>query len=622
MSSRSLLTLAAALAVTGVAASRIALGAPPVPSPVIDLCRCSATVFEQTSSGLTTRALTIDVTHVDDPSTPPRDTCASGSRIDITWHAQPPGVTGWQYKLDSAFFPGESFVSVPAGVRSVSYDTAPLPAGIYVFTLRAIGPKSVQETTRRFALDFAPDTWWSGPDRSSPSLQAKPNGEKYALLAAGQLASPIVGSLLSPDSTLVLPALRPERRTFFEIWKDSVFARQEGDTVHMNSWILFHGGGLDRDSPYSVRVSDDAHLLPGFPGGPVLEPGPANGSPIGFRTGYQVSLTPAGIISTFASSGLYPVFDPNDVFHTPRIGSYHPTFYAGRGFVVIQAEDGEGLRDRRVPNGFTLVTRVEDGTATPQELALRDKVLTFHIDRPPYFETTSPVFRPLLMQTFTTSQWDLHLVANDDDPFEWSTPTGGPSPNLLLRRTIKVHGKDGDGNAFTYVDPTTYLNQQDIVVNVPAALAAGPCVIEVELCDCAQCENAPGSGRCIVQNFPVIYAPGTAGSAGSGAAAASPTRLTADPATPTLLFAPYPNPASRAVTIRFSLATESAAELEVFSLAGARVRRLVSGRLAAGEHSRTWNGENAAGQRVREGIYFVRLRAAGVTFTRKVFMTR
>src|SRR5262249_29248121 len=157
------------------------------------------------------------------------------------------------------------------------------------------------------------------------------------------------------------------------------WVRQDGDTVHLNSWVLFHGGGYDRDSPYSVKVNpimrdtleDGSPKFPNFPDGPVLTAGPANGSPIGFRSIVTESTTPLGNPSRDALSGLYPIYDPNDVFNLQRIGGYHPIFLAGRAFAVLQAEDSDGDRDRRVQDGRNLVQSIEDGTATPEEQKLR-----------------------------------------------------------------------------------------------------------------------------------------------------------------------------------------------------------------------------------------------------------
>ncbi|HEV2105552.1 MAG TPA: DUF4185 domain-containing protein, partial [Candidatus Eisenbacteria bacterium] len=63
-------------------------------------------------------------------------------------------------------------------------------------------------------------------------------------------------------------------------------------------------------------------------------------------------------------------------------------------------------------------------------------------------------------------------------------------------------------------------------------------------------------------------------------------------------------------------------ELEVFDLAGRRVRALHRGPLAAGEHEFTWDGRSDAGAAVRPGVYLVRLRAAGGAWSRRVVRLR
>ena len=606
----------------------------PIPLPIFEQCRCSATVFVRTAGGgLTPRLQTTFVTDVYGTGAP-RDTCPVSSRLDIEWHAEPHAATGYRYRLAVGpvnGFPPQNFIEVGPNVKSAAYDSLPYPPLIEVFTLGVRGPAGTYtDSTRRFKVNYPPDSWWAGPDRDSPSLMTKPNGERYTLLAGdGHLASGIVGSLLSDDSTQVLPALRPERLTFFEIWKDTVYARQEGDTVHLNSWVIFHGGGFDSDSRYAVRVSDEAHQYPGFPGGPVYEPGPANGSAAGMRFTARVALD-QGYVVAYPKTQLLPMFEAGYV-PALNIGAYSGAVYAGRFFSVAIAEDGNGSQDLRAASngGIDLVQRVENGTATPEEQALRSKVLTFYVDRPPYFLAGDELFRPTPSQRFTTPQWTLNLIAADDDPRSFlDRRVGGPTGSVTLRRTIKVLGKDLQGNDLTYVDPNVYLNQQNITVNVPANLRPGSCEIEVELCDCDQCEAIPGSGRCVVSQFPVVYAPpaspNTVVAAASPAGGPAPAGGLPAPAIAprTLLFAPHANPASRGVTIRWSLAEAGDIDLELFNVAGQRVRRLASEPAPAGEHSRIWDGLDDAGRPVAAGLYFIRLRAPGATLMRKIFVAR
>jgi len=58
--------------------------------------------------------------------------------------------------------------------------------------------------------------------------------------------------------------------------------------------------------------------------------------------------------------------------------------------------------------------------------------------------------------------------------------------------------------------------------------------------------------------------------------------------------------------------------LDVFSVSGARVRRLNAGMVPAGEHVSTWDLTGHSGERVARGIYFVRLVAGARTLTRKL----
>jgi len=113
-------------------------------------------------------------------------------------------------------------------------------------------------------------------------------------------------------------------------------------------------------------LSEAGRQLPDFPGGPVLQPGPANGSPIGFRSLLVMSVTPDDSRRAFAQTGLYPIYDPNDVFNKPQIAEYHPILFAGRAFVTAQAEDADGFRDNRIQSccgdGRGLVISIENGS--------------------------------------------------------------------------------------------------------------------------------------------------------------------------------------------------------------------------------------------------------------------
>lgn len=450
-----------------------------------------------------------------------RDTVSANSTLIFRWTSQVQVansyITGYRYRLDEP-----DFISVPPTVTQAIYhsgvgaDTVPVAPGRKTFRLRAVDQAGgTQDSTRRFIVNFSPDTWWSGPDANQPFWRTNNRGEKYVTLTdikpGGSLyPGGITGSLLSPDSVQKLPATRPYRKTFIEFWNDTLFFRNEGDTVHMNSYAILHNGGFDTDSPYLVRVSALGESLSTFPGGIVLKPNPQpNGSPIGFHLRQEATLSAGSLTGPpstlpFGQTGLYPVFDPNDVSGTPRIANYWPNYVSGTFYALALAEDGDGALDGRITNA----RQVGDNPSHP----LRTKVLVYHINRNPYFRTDNPAFLPRPgFNTFTSENWALNLPAADPDPYYDAippTPRGNSSGIITLRRRITVEGTDRQGQPLKWEDPfSPYINQDVINIVVPSTLAPGPATLVVELCDCEACEARPGTGRCVTARFPVIYAP-------------------------------------------------------------------------------------------------------------------
>ncbi len=98
-----------------------------------------------------------------------------------------------------------------------------------------------------------------------------------------------------------------------------------------------------------------------------------------------------------------------------------------------------------------------------------------------------------------------------------------------------------------------------------------------------------------------------------------------EPALPTrsALVGGYPNPFNPGTTVRFVLAAEQEVEVAVFDLHGRRVRTLVQGVLAPGEHSARWDGRDGAGADVPAGMYLCRLTCAdGLRETAKLIKLR
>lgn len=86
-------------------------------------------------------------------------------------------------------------------------------------------------------------------------------------------------------------------------------------------------------------------------------------------------------------------------------------------------------------------------------------------------------------------------------------------------------------------------------------------------------------------------------------------------ATPDVIFLAqnFPDPFSATTTIAYRVVEPDAVTLDVFSVIGTNVARLVAGTRDAGEYHAQFSGSN-----LRSGIYFVRLTSAGRTMTRQM----
>jgi hypothetical protein len=322
-------------------------------------------------------------------------------------------------------------------VHEASYNTGVgrdrITAGVKKFTLQAIGSSGWRgEATRWFEMNFAPDTWFSGPDPDDAGAgwqtHQDRNGKRYWYQDFGTQSwkdafHGIPGSMMSVDSAFTLAAVRPQRKSFLEAYGQRLWLRQEGDTVHMNSWVIVPGGGFDKDSPYTVFSNMDL-LGDSVRAFPVLTPGPPNGSPIGFRIRVQVE-DATGQVDQPSETPTYPVVDPASVLDRRAINGYWALTKAGRAYAVLYAVDGNETVDRRVdhrPGGAVGIV----GSASPEDRALRSKVLTFFVDHPPLLQQNAPgssrsparccrvTSRPALRSTCpppTTTRWATRSAA-------------------------------------------------------------------------------------------------------------------------------------------------------------------------------------------------------------------
>jgi hypothetical protein len=90
------------------------------------------------------------------------------------------------------------------------------------------------------------------------------------------------------------------------------------------------------------------------------------------------------------------------------------------------------------------------------------------------------------------------------------------------------------------------------------------------------------------------------------------------PALAIALHAARPNPSAGTAALPFTLPAAGDATLEVIDVAGRRVRTIVRGAFAAGDHGAAWDLRDDAGRRVRPGLYFLRLAAAGSVASRRL----
>ncbi len=84
----------------------------------------------------------------------------------------------------------------------------------------------------------------------------------------------------------------------------------------------------------------------------------------------------------------------------------------------------------------------------------------------------------------------------------------------------------------------------------------------------------------------------------------------------------YPNPFNPATAIRFFLPTAAQVNLDIYDLQGRRVRSLWTGRAAAGEQEKIWDGRDESGGIVASGLYFSVLFGEDFFLSRRMFLVR
>lgn len=83
-----------------------------------------------------------------------------------------------------------------------------------------------------------------------------------------------------------------------------------------------------------------------------------------------------------------------------------------------------------------------------------------------------------------------------------------------------------------------------------------------------------------------------------------------------------PNPFNRSTRLAYAIPRSGRVTLEVFDIAGRRVRTLLAEERAAGSHELEWDGRDARGARVSGGVYFARLVAESGVVERRMVLIR
>jgi len=83
-----------------------------------------------------------------------------------------------------------------------------------------------------------------------------------------------------------------------------------------------------------------------------------------------------------------------------------------------------------------------------------------------------------------------------------------------------------------------------------------------------------------------------------------------------------PNPALSGVLLRYSLPRDQEVSLAAYDVAGRKLAQLVSGRMAAGEHSVKWNFTDQRGAPIAAGYYIVKLRVGDRVLTQRGIRVR
>ncbi|HOP06742.1 MAG TPA: M6 family metalloprotease domain-containing protein [candidate division Zixibacteria bacterium] len=84
----------------------------------------------------------------------------------------------------------------------------------------------------------------------------------------------------------------------------------------------------------------------------------------------------------------------------------------------------------------------------------------------------------------------------------------------------------------------------------------------------------------------------------------------------------YPNPFNPETHIAFTIGEAGEVTIDVFNVAGQRIKVLLNTNITAGEHEVIWDGTDEQGSNVASGIYFYRILGAGSQDVKKMVLLR
>jgi len=74
----------------------------------------------------------------------------------------------------------------------------------------------------------------------------------------------------------------------------------------------------------------------------------------------------------------------------------------------------------------------------------------------------------------------------------------------------------------------------------------------------------------------------------------------------------FPNPMNSSTFVMYALPESSNLRLDVFDIAGRKVRSIEMGTVPEGENSVSWDGRSETGEALSSGIYFLHLTGDGI----------